>query len=145
MADITVTAASVVKDTGTIAPSVLANGTAGATITAGQSVYLDATTSTIKLADSDASAAAAYGVGIAMHAALSGQPLQYITGGFFTPGATLTKGAVYVVSATAGGIAPIADQTTNAHPCLLFYAISTTVAFVLVKNMTDTAGTQITL
>jgi hypothetical protein len=145
MSDLTITVASVAPHTGANYPSILARGTAGATITAGQSLYLDSATSTLKLADADLSTAAAYGVGIAMHAALSGQPIQYITGGFFTPGATLTKGGVYTVSATAGGICPIADLTTGAHPCILFYAISTTVAFVIVANMVDTSLAQITL
>jgi hypothetical protein len=147
MADITVTAASVAPHTGSNSPSVLRRGTAGASITAGQSVYLLSSDNTIRLADADASTAAAYGVGIAMHAAASGQPIQYITGGFFTPGATLTKGQLYCVSTTAGGIAPISDTVaaTGAHPCILFYAISTTVAFVLVSNMVDTSGTQITI
>ena len=145
MADITVTAASVVPYAGANNPSVIARGTAGASITAGQSVYLDSATSTIKLADADASTAAAYGVGIAMHAAGSGQPIQYITSGVFTPGATLVKGGVYTVSATAGGICPIADLTTGAHPCILFYAFSTSQALVLIQNMVDTSLAQITL
>lgn len=147
MADLTITAASVAKHTGTISPSVVGSGTAGATITAGQSVYLDSTTSTLKLADADASAATASGVGIALHGSLNGQPLTYVTGGFFTPGATLAKGQVYCISATAGGIAPISDTVlaTGARPCILFYAISTTVAYVIVQNMTDTAGSQITI
>lgn len=147
MADLSITAASVAPYTGATSPSVIGRGTAGTTITAGQSIYLDSTTSTLKLADADASTAASYGVGIAMHAALSGQPLAYVYGGFFTPGATLTKGQWYCVSATAGGIAPISDTVaaTGAHPCLLFYAISTTVAFVIVQNMVDTSGSQITI
>ena len=147
MADLTVTAASVAPYTGANNPSVISRGTAGATITAGQAIYLDSTTSTLKLADADASTAAAYGVGIALHASLSGQPLSYVSGGFFTPGATLTKGQVYCVSATAGGIAPISDTVaaTGAHPCILFYAISTSVAYVIVQNMVDTSLTQITI
>lgn len=145
MADLTVTSASVSPYTGSTSPSVIARGTAGATIAAGQSVYLDSATSTLKLADADSSTATAYGVGIALHASLSGQPIAYVTGGIYTPGATLVKGSVYCVSATAGGICPVADLTTGAHPCKLFYAISTTQAFVLIENMVDANGTQITL
>lgn len=147
MADITVTAANVAPNTGTVAPSVITRGTAGATVTAGQSIYLDSATNTLKLADADASTATASAVGIALHGSLTGQPLAYVTGGFFTPGATLTKGQVYCVSTTAGGIAPISDTVaaTGAHPCILFYAISTSVAYVLVKDMLDTTNTQITI
>lgn len=129
--------------TGAVSPSVIARGTAGASITAGQSLYLDTTTSTLKLADADASTSTCLGAGIALHAASSGQPISYVTGGFFTPGATLTKGMVYTVSATAGGICPIGDLTTGAHPCILFYAISTTVAFVLIAQQYDTTGTTV--
>lgn len=145
MADLTITAANVAPYTGSYGPSVLGRGTAGATITAGQAIYLDSATSTLKLADADSSTATAYGVGIALHAALSGQPLTYVYGGYYTPGATLTKGAFYCVSATAGGIAPSSDLTTGAHPCLLFYAVSTSLAYVIVSNMVDTSQTQITL
>jgi hypothetical protein len=142
---LSITVASVAPHTGTVSPSVIERGTAGATITAGQAIYLDSATNTLKLADADASLATAYGKGIALHGSLSGQPLSYVSGGFFTPGATLTKGAVYGVSATAGGIDLMSDLTTNAHPCILFYAISTSVAFVFIQNMVDTTGTQITL
>lgn len=120
MADITVTAASV-------APGSNANtstGTAGASITAGQTVYLDSSTNTIKLADCDLSAAAATVVGVALHAAASGQPITYQTGGIITIGATVVAGKAYVCSATAGGIAPIADLTTNWRTSLIGIALT---------------------
>lgn len=107
MAALTVTVAEVLGDyTGDIY-----TGIAGATITAGQSVYLDSTTSTVKLADADASAAAAAAIGIALHAALAGQPIRVQRTGDVTIGATaaMTVGTIYVVAATAGGIAPAAD------------------------------------
>lgn len=105
-------------------------GVAGATITAGQALYADASASnTLKLADANASAATANPVGIALHGASSGQPLAYVEEDpDFTPGATLTVGTVYVLDATAGGIAPVADLTTGWYPNVLFIATTTTKA-----------------
>lgn len=123
MADLTITAANVAAGS----TAAKATGTAGVTITAGQVVYLDSATNTIKLADADASSATATCIGIALHASLAGQPISYQTDGTITIGATLTAGKVYVVSATAGGIAPSADLTTNWRTTILGVATSTTV------------------
>ncbi len=109
MADLTVTAGNVVAATGA---STL-NGTAGATVTAGQTVYLDSTTSTLKLCDANLSLAASTTKGIALHGASSGQPLQIQTGGDINPGDTVVVGKIYVQSATAGGIAVAADLATG--------------------------------
>ena len=110
MADLTITAANVA--TGTDAKT--ANGTAGATITAGQALYIDATDSNkIKLADANASLATSALVGVSLHAALSGQPITYQISGEMNPGATLAVGTIYVLSATAGGIAPAAPGVTD--------------------------------
>ena len=107
MADLTVTAASVAKVDG-----ITTEYTAGATITAGQVVYLDSTDSDkAKLADADAVASAA-AVGIALNGASSGQPVVVQKSGNINPGGTPTNGAVYCVSTTAGGIAPAADLLT---------------------------------
>ena len=101
MADLTITVANVAKGTG----ASTTNGTAGATITAGQVVYLDSADSRYKLADTDSATAAVRApVGIALHAALSGQPLQILTGGLITIGATTVVGVPYYLSGTAGGI-----------------------------------------
>lgn len=128
MADLSITAASVVAQTGAI----IENGTAGTTITAGQTVYLDTATSTYKLADTDLSAAASVLRGVALHASLSGQPLAICTGGSINLGATLTVGLLYVLSATAGGVCPIADLTTGAYPNILGFA---TTASLLTINI----------
>lgn len=130
MANLTVTAASVQPTTTTIYKT----GIAGAAITAGQSVYLDATTKTIKLADADLSVAAATGVGIAINNAASGQPVTYAIGGQIVMGATLTKGTTYVVSATAGGVAPQADLTTGATINILGTAVDATYLDVNIRN-----------
>lgn len=134
MADVSVT--SVVKN----ANSVVAYGTAGATLAAGQWLYKDATDTDsdgkakLKLADADSSATTAQVEGMALHGSLSGQPIVYITGGDFTMNAALTAAKVYVLSSTAGGKAPVADLTTNWRTSILGFARSTTVFAVNIVN-----------
>lgn len=118
-ADLTVTAANVAKSTG----ARTATGEAGATITAGQALYI-ASDGQLELADADVLASAA-AVGIALHGASTGQPITYQTGGRITIGATTTVGQVYVVSTTAGGIAPYADLGTGDFPTILGMAPTT--------------------
>lgn len=130
MADISITASAVLKGTG----ATTATGVAGVAVTAGQVVYLDSATSTIKLADADASSATAAVVGIALHGALTSQPIVYQTGGALTINAVLTAGKVYVVSATAGAIAPAADLTTGWRTSVLGIAVSTTSLSMFIIN-----------
>lgn len=127
MADLTITAASVISH-GTID-----RGTAAATITAGQAVYRDATTLTWKLSDSNLAGAKACG-GIALNGASTGQPLTVHKSGDITAGATLVAGTVYAVSATAGGIAPLADITTGDDVIIIGVAKSTTVLSVAIQT-----------
>ncbi len=109
MADLTITAANVVKGSG----ASVGNGTAGATIKAGEPIYKDSTDSNkLKLADADALATAAVD-GIALHGADSGQPIQYCTKGLLTMGATVAIGTTYVLSDTAGGISPSGDHNVT--------------------------------
>ena len=121
MADITVTAANVAPSSSTTE-----EGTAGGTVTAGQPVYKDSSDSyKLKAADANASAAAAAAVGIALHASLAGQPLRYAKAGPVTIGATVAVGTIYVVSATAGGIAPHGDLATGMYTTILGVATTT--------------------
>lgn len=90
---------------------------AGETLTAGQCVYLSAAGTWLK-AQSDGTAveAGSLGLGFALHASLTGQPVAVQTGGIFTIGATAAPvvGTIYVVSATAGSVdAWAALVTTN--------------------------------
>ena len=103
MATISITAASVLKSsTGSVSV-----GVAGASITAGQSVYIDTSDSNkIKLADANGTAPANTFAGIALNAASSGQPVSYCTNDSsgFTIGATVLAGDTIWLSPTAGGI-----------------------------------------
>jgi hypothetical protein len=124
MADLTITASSVVAGSG----AKKTTGTAGASITAGQTVYLDSATNTYKLADCDSATAAVRSpAGIALHAASSSQPLTILTSGPVTIGASVTAGVAYYLSATPGGICPVADLATGDYPVILGLATSTTV------------------
>lgn len=124
MADLVITAANVIAGTGARKE----HGTAGATITAGQSVYLDSATNSYKLADCDsATAAVRSAAGIALHAASSGQPLSVHTRGPITIGATVTQGVAYYLSATPGGICPVADLGSGDYPTILGIATSASV------------------
>lgn len=131
MADLTVTAASVLFTSGT-----KETGVAGATVTAGQALYLDSATNTLKLAVAT-SAAPADAVGIALHAAGSGQPVTYAKhGSLINIGATTAKTTTYMVSAAAaGGIAAQADLASTNKIVRLGYATATTGDFVVdIKN-----------
>lgn len=132
-ADLSVTAASVVPGP----HPKFVDGTAGATITQGQLLYYDSSAYTYKLADANASATTAAVVGYAANAASSGQPIRVITeDDDMTVGATLSMTApVYCLSATAGGIAPVADLTTGYYPAVVLIAKSTSKAvFKIVRG-----------
>jgi hypothetical protein len=126
-ADLTITAASVVKGSN----AVVKHGTAGAAVTAGQAVYYDSAAGTWKLADDNsATVAARTPQGFALHAAATGQPLAVHTGGDLTVGATLTAGVAYYLSDTPGGICPAADLASGEYPTIVGIAKSTSVLAV---------------
>jgi hypothetical protein len=131
MADLTITAANVVAGS----TATVVDGTAGASITAGQVVYHDGATDTLKLADCDSGTAAVRSpYGIALHAAASGQPLAVLTAGPITIGATVAASGIYCLSATAGGICPAADLTTGNYTAVIGVATSTTVIDVKIHE-----------
>lgn len=126
MADVSITAANVVPQ----ANAVLASGTAGVAITAGQEVALDTSILpvTVKLCDvNSASAWQRIPAGTAVNNAAPGQPVVYQYGGDIAIGGTLVAGTAYYASGTPGGIRPQADNTTGDYPALIGMAISTSV------------------
>lgn len=130
MADLVITAANVVPG----ANAVFQQGPAAVTITQGQTVYLDSSTGTVKLADADLSAAAASVSGIAVSSALAGQIVVFQVSGTLAFGAILTAAKPYFLSATAGAIAPAADLTTNWRTSLLGFASSTSNLLLNIFN-----------
>ena len=131
MADITITSSAVIAGDG----ATTVTGTAGVAITAGQAVYKDSTTGKYLLADSDsATVAAKRAAGVALNGAALNQPIKVLTAGAVTIGATLTAGATYFLSNTAGGICPDADVGTGENVCLIGVAASASVLNVDIQN-----------
>lgn len=105
MADFTVTA-------GNIAPSETSRDTllAGEAITAGQVIYKKSADQKAWKAQNDGTEAEAQAIGIALNGAAAGQPVAYQKSGALTFGSTFAAaGALVCVSATAGGLCPVAD------------------------------------
>jgi hypothetical protein len=123
MANITVTPANVTAGAGAV---VQRSYNAGASITAGQTVYLDPATNLWQLASANTSQATAVVAGIALHAASAGQPLAVQVGGTINIGATVAVGTIYVLGATAGSIAPVADALTGWYTSIVGVAVTTT-------------------
>lgn len=124
MADLSITAGSVVSGSN----AVKEQGVAGATITAGQIVYKEGSTGQFKLADNNsATAEARVPYGVALNGASANQPLAVQKSGSITIGATMTAGVAYYLSGTAGGICPVADLSSGMYPTVLGIATSTTV------------------
>lgn len=99
---------------------------AGVAITAGQAVYMDGN-GKWQLADANGTNTEKV-EGLAAHSVAANQPLLVVyEDDDLTLGATLSMTApIYVLSGTAGGIAPVADITTGMHPKYLLTAKSTT-------------------
>lgn len=119
MADLTITPANVALagNTTGAGPSVVQYGEA---VTQGEPLYLNTSDGKYYLADADASATAAEATKLAMTpASADGYGIVAGAGMEVNLGATLTVGTTYVVSATAGGIAPIADLTTGDYTCII--------------------------
>lgn len=131
MADISITAANVARVTG----GVTREFNAGATITAGQFVYLDANNAW-QLAQCDGTAIQAGSgtrTGVALHGSLSGQPLAVQETGTITIGGTVAVGTLYCVGAAAGGIAPFEDLVSTNKLSIIGIGVSTTVIDLAVK------------
>jgi hypothetical protein len=122
MADLSITATAVVpSDSAT-----KRTGKAGAAITAGQPLYKDSTTKTMFPADANVSTKVEV-AGIAAHAASTGQPITYVEADdALVIGATVAIGDVLILSANAGGIAPVADLVTGWFCVIIGVAVSTT-------------------
>lgn len=123
MTDIVITAANVLPGS----DAKKKTGTAGATITAGQTVYLDSSDNKYKLFDADSATAAARTLaGVALNGASNGQPLTVQYEGNITIGGTVVAGVTYVGSDTPGGIMPTADVETGDYVTVLGIGINTT-------------------
>lgn len=130
MADVTIAAGAV---TCRVGDPVLTK-VAQVAISGGQAVYEDLSNSgKFNLADADVEASAKM-IGIAVGDAAAGEYCTIaLVGSVITTagGASFTKGVVYYVSTTAGGLAPFADLASGDYVTLAVLALSTTTALVL--------------
>ena len=130
MADITVTAGNVKWVSGA-RPVVVK---AGASITRGQPVYLNTATGEHELADADTDAASIV-AGVALSDGYDGADMLIAPpGAVINWGATLTAGTIYVLSTTAGSVAPWADLATGDYVVVLAIGAGTANAEIIVKK-----------
>lgn len=127
MADLSITAANVVADAG----STVSSSTAGATITAGDALYIDSADSNkVKPCDADV-AASAVCVGIALNSASSGQPVNYQKSGTLTIGATVAVGVAYYVTPNTGGLGAWAEVQADDYATLVCVGASTSKVMIV--------------
>lgn len=131
MSIVSVTAAEVLPIAGS---SVASDGAFGATVTAGQAVYLDPADSEWKLAQADGTATEATCTGITACGGADGQPGRVYTSGSIDPGFTVTVGETYVLGATAGGIYPIADLAASDYVSIIGVGITASQLDLVFKN-----------
>lgn len=130
MADLTVTPANVIPQSG----AVLVTGTSGAAIAAGDLLYKDSSDSDKLKLCTTATAAAAACVGVAVNSAPgAGQPVTYMTDGRLAMGAILTASTAYGVSDNAGKIRPLADNGSGDQITQIGLAESTTILHVKIN------------
>lgn len=130
MVNVTVTEAEVLGTDDTVEQS----GDLGATVLAGEVVYLDSDDGTYKLADVDASATVANAKGIALNGGVSGQPVKIASGGKLDPGFPVSIGEVYVLSGDAGKIAPVADLANGDFTFIIGIGETTSSLFLIMKT-----------
>lgn len=124
MADLSITATSVVAGTG----ATITHGTLGETVTAGQAVYKESASGKYMKADNNATVPSARKAqGIALNGGAINQPVAVQTAGDITIGGTLTAGLPYYLSDTPGGLCLVADVGSGEYVCILGISKSTTV------------------
>lgn len=125
MANLTITAASVGVASGTVDVQAVQ---VGESVTHGQPLYFSAN----KYYKCDATSATKANCAVISLGAAStdGWVMALFPGGEYTVGATLTLATTYVISATSGAIAPIADLASTNYSTILGTAKNTsTIVF----------------
>ena len=130
MADISVTAANVIKGSNPVVKTVQA----GVAVTAGQVVYQDTSDKKYKLADADAQATAV-AAGIALNDAAANQPMEIQTEGNIDVGGTLVKAEILIVSVTAGNLSrsTATDSITGKYMTSLGICTATNVLAINIQ------------
>ena len=107
----------------------------GEAVTPMQPIYLKAADAKYYLGDANDSAMAAV-VGIAVTPASADEYTYMVTAGPIDIGGTTVKGTTYILSATAGGIAPIADYASGMYKTILGTAEDTSGTITLAIKAT---------
>ena len=132
MADLAPTAASVVAEDGAVTKS---EHIAGATIAAGDWLYMDTANSNVmKLAQADGTALEATVYGMALNSASTGQPVLVARAGDVDFGCTITVAAVYILSVNAGKIAPVADLVSSSYLSIVGYGTAADNLTIAIQN-----------
>lgn len=132
MAEITITASAVAP---VASSTITEQRTAGATIAAGQWVYIDTANSNVaKLAQADGTALEATVSGMALNSASSGQPVTVAISGQVTVGSVVASGVFYWLSSTAGNMELFTDVASTEKESLVCYAASASVIEIVIKN-----------
>lgn len=119
---LSITAANVKRVAGS---TVTDEGIAGTTITAGQSLYKNLDNAgKLHLGDADDLATSIF-EGVALHAALADQPIEYATAGLIDIGATVTVGEFYTVGTTAGSIGAYSELAAGDYPSAVGFGVTT--------------------
>lgn len=136
MADLSQTPANVESGSDAITQRVQA----GEALEAGMPVYLSSSDGKYYKADADDSSKYD-AIGVALCGASADGYFIIQTAGDMVVGATTTQGEVYVVSDTAGSIAPCTDLTTDWYPCIVGIAKDTSGTLKLVLKSGSAAKT----
>jgi hypothetical protein len=109
---------------------------AGQTITAGMPLCIDPTLATPNLYIAIASSTVLYAtvVGLALNGGGPGQPIEYLTAGLITIGATVVIGTPYCLSLNSGKIGVWADLVSTNWVVLLGFASTAAVIPVNILN-----------
>jgi len=130
MADATITPANVLPS----ASATLLRVTFGEAVTQGQPVYKKSADGLYYKADANDTTKQPV-AGIACCAGSTGQPgIICNNDPAFTPGFTIAAGDVYILSANAGGVAPVADYASGDVFTSLFYGIGNNQATIQITT-----------
>lgn len=109
------------------------NGTAGASISVGDLIYLDKASGKYLPADSASTADEAAVVGMAVTASALDEQFFYISATTVDLGAILTQGTFYYLSNNSGMICPFADLGAGDYVTQVGYATSTSLLNITVN------------
>ena len=132
MAAISITSTDVIAADGAVAKQEFI---AGATIAAGDWVYIDtANSNVLKLAQADGTVLEATVFGMALNGGVAGQPILVAISGDVAVGAVLAVAMTYILSATAGKMDPVADLASSSYLSIVGFGTTTSNFRFHIKN-----------